>query len=227
MSEQSTSFGYILPDPHPPGFNYEYRPVSYFSELDLKTVVLGSITGEERRRDVQARLESSDFDPEVWGDWLTDSTLDDRTRRYLGGIHPSLMGGEYLPSFGEYEIEIARIVLASVLQDVISIRACRDGGQILYRVVDEYDAAFELAVTRSTSPLSLGELIKFTNDSSYAGDESDGGLVYAHIASNVRASGFEGMLRFVSVVSCFYPELPHYYEMQVDRFLEQFRITDD
>ena len=51
--------------------------------------------------------------------------LEPSTRLLLGGIHPAFMGGEYLPQFGQNEIEIARIVLASVTQDVISIRARR------------------------------------------------------------------------------------------------------
>ena len=37
-------------------------------------------------------------------------------------IHPSFMGGEYLPDCGEDETEIARIELRSTLADVISIR---------------------------------------------------------------------------------------------------------
>ena len=69
------------------------------------------------------------------------------------------MGGEYLPSFSGEEIEIARIVLASVTQDVYSIRAKRLGKLIAYCVVDEYESTLNLAMESSTQPLSLEELI--------------------------------------------------------------------
>jgi len=38
-------------------------------------------------------------------------------------IHPSFMGGEYLPDYRRDEIEIARIELESTTSDVISVRA--------------------------------------------------------------------------------------------------------
>jgi hypothetical protein len=122
-----------LIDRRPAGFDYNFRPRSYFDDLDPSTVVVASILGEERRRDVERRLRKGDFDPAVWGEWLTDSKLDDDLRRFTGCVHPAFMGGEYLPPLQENEIEIARIVLASVMQDVISIRACRCGGLLLQR----------------------------------------------------------------------------------------------
>ena len=56
---------------------------------------------------------------------LLEAELDDDARARLGAIHPMLMGGEYLPSFRQGEVEIARIALASVTGDVFSIRARR------------------------------------------------------------------------------------------------------
>jgi hypothetical protein len=114
----------------PTGFDYMYRPESYFANLDAETLVVGSILGEERRKDVRRRLASGEADPLVREEWLTESKLEPSTRLLLGGIHPAFMGGEYLPQFGQNEIEIARIVLASVTQDVISIRARRSDKRI-------------------------------------------------------------------------------------------------
>jgi len=37
------------------------------------------------------------------------------------------MGGEYLPAYGKGEAEIARIELASVTSDAISVRATKKG----------------------------------------------------------------------------------------------------
>jgi len=43
-----------------PGFDYGYRPASYFNHLDPSTLVVASILGEERRKHVQERLASGD-----------------------------------------------------------------------------------------------------------------------------------------------------------------------
>jgi hypothetical protein len=142
----------------PAGFDYDFRPASYFEDIDLKTTLLSSISGEQRRRDVEERLASGDFDPQVWGEWLTDSTLDPDTRSLLSSAHPGLMSGEYLPPMGAQDIEIARVVLASVTGDVISVRARRDHGSaggIVYLVVDEYGTEYRLAQERSARPLPL------------------------------------------------------------------------
>ncbi|MGP1675526.1 MAG: hypothetical protein ACTS6J_00020 [Burkholderiales bacterium] len=119
---------------HLPGFDFSYRPLSYFEDLEPGTLVVASILEEEWCKDVQARLASGDYDPLVWGEWLTESKLDDSTRRLIGRSHPYFMGGEYLPSLGDNEIEIARIVLASVTQDVISVLARRAGARIAPRI---------------------------------------------------------------------------------------------
>ena len=53
-------------------------------------------------------------------------------------IHPSFMGGEYLPDYGRDEVEIARIELDSTTSDVINVRAQPRGKRIRYSVCDEY-----------------------------------------------------------------------------------------
>jgi hypothetical protein len=63
----------------------------------------------------------------------------------LGQVHTALMGGKDLPTQGEDEIEIVRIVQASVTQSVISIRDRQFGKRISHWVVDECEANFSLA----------------------------------------------------------------------------------
>jgi len=46
-----------------------------------------------------------------------------RAREGLGAIHPSFMGGEYLPGYRRNEVEIVRIELDSTTSDAISLRA--------------------------------------------------------------------------------------------------------
>lgn len=206
----------------PSGFNYAFRPTSYFRNIDFHTLIVSSILGEERRKDVQARLMSGDADE--YGDWLTESKLDDSTRQVVGSMHPAFMGGEYLPNIGGDEIEIARIVLASVTQDVISIRAKRTKKNIAYRVVDEYDSVFKVAKKWSSKPLSLRELIYLID-----GTGQDGGLVFSILSMNINYGGedADGMRGFVAVSSSFYPELGRYYDFAIDTYLDGFAVEED
>jgi hypothetical protein len=71
-------------------------------------------------------------------DELLSDTLDKEVRDSIGGIHPSFMGGEYLPNYARREVEIARIELRSTTSDVISVRARPRGERIEYSVCDEY-----------------------------------------------------------------------------------------
>jgi hypothetical protein len=52
------------------------------------------------------------------------------------------MGGEYLPPLEERETEIARISLASVTADQISVRARHVREGIIYSIVDEYATGY-------------------------------------------------------------------------------------
>lgn len=209
---------------YPARFDYAFRPASYFQDLSPETLIVTSILGEERRKDVKQRLESGGIDPELYGEWLTDSKLDDTTRRTIGGFHPAFMGGEFLPSIGQQEIEIVRIVLASTTQDVISIRARRTPHFIAYRVVDEYETGFVLYKHRTVKPLTLREIIKFINrtdrDDQYEADRD--GLVFSVLAMNLDADPDpESMRGFVSVVSSFYPELGQYFAWVTDEYLDE------
>jgi hypothetical protein len=60
------------------------------------------------------------------------------SRSALGRLHPSFMGGEYLPDRRETEVEIARINIDSTTSDVTSVYAKAGKDRVLYRVVDEY-----------------------------------------------------------------------------------------
>ena len=211
----------------PTGFDYAYRPQSYFQDVDPKALILSSILGEERRKDVQQRLESEDFDPAVWGEWLTESKLDDHTRRLIGSVHPAFMGGEYLPQLGQNEIEIVRIVLASVTQDVISIRARRSGERIAYLVVDEYETEFALPRKSSAAPMSLRQLIGFIDGTNHAQEAEVNGLVFSVLDMNIGNCELESLRGFASVSSVLYPELQRYYDAQTEQYLDQFVVEED
>ena len=102
-----------------------FTPRSYFTERDLGLTIPSDILGRARR-DMARRLaadpssSADDVPPE-----LLESVLSAAQRHALGAIHPSLMGGEYLPPLRKGEVEIARISLQSVTADQISLRARR------------------------------------------------------------------------------------------------------
>ena len=81
----------------------------------------------------------------------------------LGSVHPMFMGGNYLPETEDAEVEIARIELASTTFDVTALFAKFANGQILFRVVDEYegDTLTGPSEMKSEKPLTLGEMADF------------------------------------------------------------------
>lgn len=206
----------------PAGFIYDFRPASYFERIDSRTLLLSSINGEHRRRDVEQRLDAGDFDPVVWGEWLTEGSLDPETRSMFSSVHPGMMSGEYLPPMGQEDIEIARVVLASVTGDVISIRARRNGDGISYLVVDEYETEYQLTRDHSDRPLTLGELIDLINTAVRDEDEITGGLAVSHVVWHCENGMGDDMRGFVRVESAFYPELNRFFDTVLDEYLDRY-----
>ena len=141
--------------------NLQFRPNTYFWAKELGIHLLSDIKGANRRRIAQHALQddqSGDIAPE-----LLAHALEEQGRRFIGRLHPSFMGGEYLPSTRKQEVEIARITIASTTQDVTCVYARPLGKRISYRIVDEYngDTITGRQTRTSTKPLSLGELVSF------------------------------------------------------------------
>ena len=137
-----------------------YRPAGYFGPVELRSHLLSTIKGAERRNLVTFQLRDGDV-PLSPG--LAEPVLAKDVRRAWGAIHPSMMGGEYLPDRRGRELEIARITIQSTTQDVTSVYAFQGRGRLRYRVVDEYGGDYlEGRIRRtSTHPLTLGELTDF------------------------------------------------------------------
>ena len=96
--------------------NLQFRPNTYFWAKELGISLLSDIKGANRRRIAQHALQddqSGDIAPE-----LLAHALEEEDRRFIGRLHPSFLGGEYLPSTRKQEVEIARITIASTTQDV-------------------------------------------------------------------------------------------------------------
>lgn len=192
------------------GVRYGYRPKSYWEDPDPLASILRNIKGENRRQMITdywkaGRLE--ELEPSI----LLDEQ-DDETRKRRGMIHPSFMGGEYLPSYLPLEVEIARICLKTTTTDIISLRARPVPEGIAYRVVDEYDGEFTLPLPVSAVPLTLGELIRQFDDGELKGLEWGGGLSLGYNQMNAEHSDFEQLRDFTRISSEFYRYLGYHFE---------------
>ncbi|MGZ8399612.1 MAG: hypothetical protein ACXWWN_11305 [Gemmatimonadales bacterium] len=206
----------------------QFRPQSYWDPADPLTAILGNIKGENRRQ--MARDFISGSAPELLGeidsDLLADS-LDHGIRRELGSLHPSWMGGEYLPDYLPGEVEIARIVLASVTQDIISVRARRrrGGSRILYRIVDEYqdepENRFTCRPQSSVRPLSLFELIGLIDHVGHADLNPDRLSLTDRLLELQEGSSPADLVDFVTVESELYPDLSVHYRWKAQAWVEE------
>ena len=205
---------------------YDFRPASYWDDTDPLHAILRNVKGENRRRMIlgyaaQDRLEDLD-------EALLKDEVDDSVRESLGRIHPSFMGGEYLPEYFPGEIEIARICLQSTTGDVISLRAYpTPSGKIGYRVVDEYEAAFTLPIPESDLPLTLRELV-LQLDEGTMDDHGfpDGGLSLGYNNLNAESGDVEQLRHFTRISSGFYHQLVQHFEHVFDDWVTGFGASD-
>ena len=175
-----------------------YRPARYFGPADLETHLLSTIEGAERRDLVALRLRNGGGS---FADGLAEPSLPDDVRASWGAIHPSMMGGEYLPDRRAGELEIARITIQSTTQDVTCLYASPGRDRIRYRVVDEYGGdCLEGRIKRTSSrPLSLGDLTDF-----FLGAWDLVQVLERNFP--IGASSLEEALEFFKGESAFYPD---------------------
>ena len=217
-------------------FNLSYSPLSYRFPPDLVALALGSVKGEKRREIIKIKLKSGDV--EGLRDWLLEESLDANDLRAWGQIHPSLMGGEYLPDFKNEEYEIARVVYPdTVLCDVISIRAQYKEGKIEYSIRDEYenDSDFkgQWVFTPKTSemPLALSELISLIDTAYFnwdppSEDKRDLVQVMREVCLEQGHESLEEIANYSSVESSHYPELNAWYIADAKKWLETQRARE-
>ena len=197
-----------------PGIDLAYRPRSYFWALDTNVLLPSGISGEARRKLFRARIEAG----RTVHDGLDTELLDPAMRAAWGAMHPSNMGGEYLPPLRKGEVEIARISLQSVTADQISVRARRLHERIRYRVVDEYSetSTYVCHPASSVSPLSMAELIALME-----GASEGSSIIFPILAMNSRYSTQAELATFITVTSDFYPDLGGYYRALTDAWVEE------
>ncbi len=144
----------------PLAIDLAYRPESYFWAYDNNIKLASDIKGAERKAMYERALKSGDI--HLANAIISEPELTHEQRKAQSGIHPSWMGGEYLPNREAQEVEIARITIASTTQDVTCVYAKRGSERIHYRVVDEYEGmTLEARSRTSIRPLTLIELFDF------------------------------------------------------------------
>ena len=80
-----------------PKIDYAFRPEIYWSDVDPFSAILRNVKGENRRRMIHDHWRAAKLD-ELDSNLLSEE-VDERTRNRLAKIHPSFMGGEYMPSY--------------------------------------------------------------------------------------------------------------------------------
>jgi hypothetical protein len=195
--------------------NYDFRPESYLRPTNPLQPILAKVTGTFRRQVIRAWCESGGIE-DIPDAFLLDS-LREEDRDRLGKVHPSLMGGEYLPPCWFGDFEIARIELQSTMRDVISVRARHKCIGVMFLIVDEYDTSFPMprGVNRT---LTLGELIGLID-----GAGNGESLALCHTIANYtcgeRSIGrLDSLKNFTRVESLFYPQLSLHYEKLTDHW---------
>jgi hypothetical protein len=206
------------------GIDYQFRPESYLAPARSPLeATLRNVKGRNRREIIRDYHETGNLDQLDEG--LIADTLDEQSRKELGLIHPSFMGGEYLPDYGRSEVEIARIELESTTNDVISLRARSRGSRIKYRLVDEYSSEFRLPQQTSSRPFSLGELIRFLDcvEPEEVSEPSwnQFGFVLSSNQCNLDCGGdLEDLRDFTRVESDYYPDLASHYAEAIEEWYQ-------
>lgn len=199
--------------PNSKDFQWDFRPETYW---DNAKIGLANIKGEWRRRMVEGALRTGQIDVLVPSTLSDDLSHDER--RYRGAMHPTLLGGEFLPEYLPDEVEIARLSLDSVTWDVYQVRAQASAdGRIHYRVVDEYESweqgLFSVSPESSEKPFTFGEMVSFI-------DNIEIGECEGHFTNGLRDGQYvqgeklEELIDFVRVSSLYYPELESWYDAE-------------
>jgi hypothetical protein len=143
---------------------------------------------------------------------LLPDKADQGTVSRLGRIHPSFLGGEFLPPHLPGETEIARICLQSTTSDIISLRARPISTGIAYRIEDEYRGVFRLPIVTSEQPLTLAELIRQFDEGELAGLELYATLALGYNEMNLEHSEPDQLRHFTRICSPLYRQLEAHFE---------------
>ena len=86
---------------------FAFRPASYWEDNDPLSAILRNVKGSNRRQMITDYWNAGKIE-ELEAPLLADST-DPGLRSFLESLHPSFMGGEYLPDLRPTEVEVAML----------------------------------------------------------------------------------------------------------------------
>jgi len=146
------------------------------------------------------------------------------------GEAPGFYAGSHIPDLDSGEVEIACVLMNSVLGDAVSVRArpLTDGG-IGYRIVDEHEEPYDCVPSRSDRPLSLREVGELLDRSEAAGGTAWGpGIPWTPLRCTFEFAGStDGLFEFLDVYSEVYPDLGDWYSIRISGWLDQLGADDD
>jgi hypothetical protein len=206
-----------------------FRPDTYWPDSLTPDQLLMRIRGKERQDIARSLFEQQGFT--ALSQFLVREGLDEPDRTAWGRQGPWCMGGEYLPELFEGEVEIARISMKSTTSDQISVRALREGDQIRYRIVGEYEddgMSYILPFETSDLPLTMSELLEFIDGAKQDGDCYPGGI-FTSSWSMLTEFGTdpEEIINFLSPSSAFYPSINECYTVLAYDWLEEHTDSDE
>lgn len=167
------------------------------------------------------------FRPETyWPGEPPSASLQQRVDTAIASTAPGFFfAGSDLPGEVPGEVEIARVIIESVLGDVVSVRARPvASGRIAYRVVDEHEERYSWEPRTSARPLTLKQLVRSMDAAEVRGGNGyAAGLVWNQVDYDFTiwrdARTYADYVRAVRVYSGFYPDLDAYYQRQILSYL--------
>ena len=220
-------------------YNYKFRPSTYWpEESDPLEAILGGVRATRRRESIKRAWERGDV--EKLPNYILQSELKEEQRIALGRLHPSLMGGEYLPPLQRGEVVIARVDFSSVMADVVEFVAKQqEDGTIRVRMQDEYKSKIQVGHEDELEyglPLSFEEIVSLIEGAELGGVPVCFGFNYENYCSQVgdsssihtRLEVAESMRYFTTVSSDFYPDLEKLFQDRQDEWVDDAAdLSDD
>ncbi len=210
------------PPPPPKPRDESFVPATYWPTLSVDQTIVHSIRGVARRETAEKALAAGTL--EELPDFVLQDRLTDRQRLSLSRIHPSLMGGEYLPDHLPGEVTIASICYdGSVCQDVDQIRASLRGG---YRWVGESWEGQDIEEDEWTPDEEEGETedaLPPKNFCQPASQNTVADWIVERVMEVLHDNNFNGGVEweelrgFASVSSSHYPTLAEQCEQMIER----------
>jgi hypothetical protein len=223
------------------GVDLDYRPATYVADWCATAAVVQNIAGEVRREIVHLSLAAGALRAPMPA-WFMADVLSPRRRDALVARDPvALAPGEYLPPCARGELEVARVVVATLPRLVYSLRAvvARVTGAgsmnsqplaepvMQYRLVGDGGRAAQLQHEHSRGTLPLRDVVQLLDTARLPGLDDGPGAPPARwpLAERLlfwrweREHDRAALRRFVRVSSAVYPQLSTYYRERLRQWM--------